>query len=97
MRSGRKLVVHPGNTAFRAGYAAAMVHARTDSYAANFDTLAELRRLRDEVRELHAVLDEMRAARLAVESAQAELASLYRARTIARAQSAERDLAQLLH
>jgi hypothetical protein len=94
LRNGRKLVVNPNHTAYVAGYRAAMVHARADSYAADFDTLVELRRLRDEVRELHAVLNEMRAARLAVENAQAELASLYRARTIARAQSAERDIAQ---
>ena len=97
LRNSRKLVVNPNHTAYVAGYRAAMIHARVDIYAADFDTQVELRRLRAEVAELHAVLDEMRAARLAVESAQAELASLYRARAIARAQSAERDIAQPLH
>jgi hypothetical protein len=56
MRSSRKLVVDPNHTAYRAGYAAAMVHARTDAAVSNFETLCELHDLKREVAELRDIL-----------------------------------------
>jgi hypothetical protein len=56
--------------------------------------LADTRQQRDGFRD---ALNELRAARAAVVQAQAELASLYRERAIARARAAERDSRQPLN
>jgi hypothetical protein len=56
--------------------------------------LPETRRERDD---MHAALRELRAASLARMKAEAELASLYRERAIARARAAERDITQPLN
>jgi hypothetical protein len=60
--------------------AAAIRKVRGDQTVAHFETMVELRRLQIEVRELHAIIAEMRAARRAVEVAEANLALLKRDR-----------------
>jgi hypothetical protein len=57
---------------------------------------AEVARLRAELDDVRAQFDELRSVSLARQRAHAELASLYRERSIARAQTAERDFAALL-
>jgi hypothetical protein len=64
---------------------------RADMHAAHYETLTELNVLRRELAECRAALDELRAPTLARQKAEAELASLYRERSIQRARAVERD------
>jgi hypothetical protein len=66
-------------------------------HAHHFEQLTELNALRRELTECRAALDELRAATLARQKAEAELASLYRERAIAGARAAERDPAAALN
>ena len=84
-RNGRKLL-----------YSADRVHAlfarmRADLHDMHFKHLCELADLRRELNATRAALDELRAATLARQQAEAALAELYRERAIARARAAERD------
>jgi hypothetical protein len=76
MHSGRRLLYTEERVI--AMMAAAVRKIRGDEAVAHFETMVELRRLQVEVRELHAVIGEMRAARLAVEKAEADLELLRR-------------------
>jgi hypothetical protein len=83
-RNGRKLL-----------YSANRVHAlfarmRADLHDMHFEHLCELADLRRELDATRAALDDLRAAVLARQRAEAELACLYRERAIARARAAER-------
>lgn len=86
-----------GRVLYPADRVAAMIRAlRAEEAVRHDDLMSELHRLQGEVRELRGVIDQMRAARLAVEHAQAELAGLYRQREIERAQLAYRPFGALL-
>ena len=62
-----------------------------DLHDMHFKHLCELADLRRELNATRAALDELRAATLARQQAEAALAELYRERAIARARAAERD------
>jgi hypothetical protein len=84
-RSGRRLV-----------YTEERVRAlfsgmRADLHTMNFRHQCELADLRRELNEVRTAYFELRAAVLARQKAEAELAGLYREREIARARAAERD------
>jgi len=63
---------------------------RSDLHEMNFRHQCQLADLRRELDEVRAAYAELRAATLARTQAEAELASLYRQREIARARAAER-------
>jgi len=86
-RNGRQLL-----------YTAERVHALVASMeatyrAAHFETMVELKRLQVEVAELRDLMGQMRAARLAVVNAEAEVA---RQRAVLQAWQSERDPGQRL-
>jgi len=92
-RNGRRLLYSPQ---YVRGFANALREARSDLHDMHFKHLCELADLRRELDECRAALNELRAATLARQRAEAELAGLYREREIARALAAERDLATSL-
>jgi len=92
MTNGRRLL-RPHIDAYRA----ALAEAKADLSVMNFRhecRIADLLRQLDEVR---AAFEELRAAVLARQNAEHELAALHREREIARAQAAERDPCQPLN
>src|SRR5262245_63341621 len=91
MDNGRRVLLHPS---YIRGFANALREARNDLHDMFFKhacEVADLRRELDALRAELATLRELRAAVLARQHAEAELASLYRDRAIARARTAERD------
>jgi hypothetical protein len=92
MDNGRRVVLyHPK---YVEGFRSALREARADLHDMHFRHLCELADLRREIDTLRAELAhlrELRAAVLARQKAEAELAELYRERAIARARAAERD------
>ena len=90
-RNGRRLLYHPD------AVRSLVAGMRADMHASHFETLTELNVLRRELAECRAALDELRAATLARQRAEAELAGLYRERELARARAAERDPAAPLN
>ena len=70
---------------------------RADLHAQHYEQMTELNVLRRELADCRAALDELRAATLARQKAEAELVGLYRERELARARAAERDPTLPLH
>jgi hypothetical protein len=95
--ANRRVVVHPNHAAYIAGYKRALRDLRGELYAADFETKVELKRVQIELNEARAAFDELRAAVLARQPAEVELAELRRLREIGRARAAERDPDQPLH
>jgi hypothetical protein len=91
-QNGRKVV-----SQFSLGYVAALKRAHGELEQVNARLQAELGALRAELTEIRESFDMLRAATLACQKADTELAELYRRHAIERAQEMERDLAKPLN
>lgn len=85
-RNGRRLLLNP----YRLGYVQALTEARAELLQVNAELQAELAEVQQELNELKAMVRRRNQA-------DAELASLYRERTIERAQAVEREQNEWLH
>src|SRR5262249_28838566 len=94
MGNGRRLLYSPG---YAAGFREALRQAREDLDAMDFRHQCALADLRRELDETRSALNQLKAAVLARQHAEAELASLYREREIAQARAVERDPIIPLH
>jgi hypothetical protein len=94
LRNGRRVFSSPQ---YLQGFRNALRQARNDLRDLHWKHLYEMADLRRELDETRAALNELRAATLGRQHAEAELRGLYRERAIQRARAAERDPAAALN